>query len=120
MRAKRAWQQRAEGLVPAADDRPSPGVELALGFRPCDVVDLNAGLDPFRYRFHATRHYALRTRLNRTSLPEVAEYIGDSIETVQKVYANFLRDAPRTATAALTAGLGPIPDEPAAMAEGEE
>jgi integrase len=80
-----------------------------------------AGLERLRYRFHATRHYAVRSMLlNGTSLAEVAEYIGDSIETVQRVYAGFLQDAPRTARAALNAGLAPIPDEPVAEALGDE
>ena len=34
-------------------------------------------------------------------LAEVAAYIGDSVETVVKVYAHFLEDAPKTAKKAL-------------------
>ena len=61
-----------------------------------------AGLAPGRYVFHATRHYAVSNMLAAgVSLPEVAAYIGDHIETVTKVYAHFLDDAPRTAKAAL-------------------
>ena len=51
-----------------------------------------------RYKFHSTRHYAVSSMLGAgVPLPEVAAYIGDHIETVTRVYAHFLDDAPRTA-----------------------
>jgi hypothetical protein len=62
---------------------------------------------PFRFKFHAFGHYVVSGMLQRSvPLPEVASYIGDHIETVTKVYAHFLGDAPRTATAALDPGSG--------------
>jgi integrase len=68
-----------------------------------------AGLDRHRYKFHASRHYAVSSMLAAgVPLPEVAAYIGDHIETVTRVYAHFLDDAPRTAKAALDRALGPI------------
>jgi hypothetical protein len=42
---------------------------------------VGAGLAPDRFVFHATRHYAVWSMLaDGVSLPEVAAYIGDSIE----------------------------------------
>jgi integrase len=70
-----------------------------------------AGVAPNRYKFHSARHYAVSAMLgDGVSLPEVAEYIGDHVDTVSGVYTHFLRDAPRTAKAALDKALGP-PDE---------
>ena len=74
-----------------------------------------AGLDRKRYKFHSTRHYAVSSMLGAgVPLPEVAAYIGDHIETVTRVYAHFLDDAPRTAKAALDRALGPLPSTTAA------
>jgi hypothetical protein len=57
---------------------------------------------PNRYKFHATRHDALSSSMLGAGLPlpEVAAHIGDHIETVTKMYAHFLDDAPRTAKTA--------------------
>jgi integrase len=74
-----------------------------------------AGLDRRRYKFHATRHYAVSSLLGAgVPLPEVAAYIGDHIETVTRVYAHFLDDAPRTAKTALDRALQPVADGSAA------
>ena len=74
-----------------------------------------AGLDRRRYKFHSTRHYAVSSMLGAgVPLPEVAAYVGDRIETVSRVYAHFLDDAPRTAKAALDRALGPLPSTTAA------
>jgi integrase len=77
-----------------------------------------AGLDRHRYKFHATRHYAVSSMLGAgVPLPEVAAFIGDHIETVTKVYAHFLDDAPRTAKAALDGALAPVEQPTAAASE---
>jgi integrase len=77
-----------------------------------------AGLGTDRYRFHSTRHYAVSAMLaDRVSLPEVAAYVGDHVETINRVYAHFLRDAPRTAKGALDRALGPDPSASAADTE---
>lgn len=74
---------------------------------------MGAGLASNRYKFHASRHYAVSAMLGAgVPLPEVAAYIGDHIETVTRVYAHFLDDAPRTAKAALDRALGPVPAVP--------
>jgi integrase len=77
-----------------------------------------AGLAADRYRFHSTRHYTVSAMLgDGVSLPEVAAYIGDHIETVGRVYAHFLDDAPRTAKAALDRALAPVASEASIAAD---
>jgi integrase len=72
---------------------------------------VGAGLAADRYKFHSSRHYAVSAMLGAgVPLPEVAAYIGDSPETVLKVYTHFLEDAPRTAKAALDRALAPVVD----------
>jgi integrase len=79
---------------------------------------VGAGLAGDRYKFHSTRHYTVSSMLLRNvPLPEIAEYVGDTIETITAVYAKFLNDAPRTARAALDQALAPVEEEPPSASE---
>lgn len=65
-----------------------------------------AGLAEDAYKFHAGRHYAASTMLGRgVPATEVAHYLGDTLETVSRVYAHWLRDAPAMAKGALNQAL---------------
>lgn len=81
-----------------------------------------AGLAEDRFKFHSARHYCVSSMLERgVSEAEVAEYVGDTVETVRRVYTHFLRDAPPKAKAALDEALGPVPTEgPAEASEAGE
>ena len=73
----------------------------------------NAGLAEDRYKFHSARHYAASAMLARgVSAIEVAYVLGDTIETVSRVYAHWLRDASGMAKGALDLALAPLPQEP--------
>lgn len=72
-----------------------------------------AGLGEKRFKFHAARHYCVSSMLARgVPITEVANYIGDAVETVSEVYAHWLRDSDSLAKGALDAALGPVPPEP--------
>lgn len=61
-----------------------------------------AGLPEDRYKFHSTRHYCVSAMIeNGVPTQEVARYVGDEVETVQRVYMHLLKDGPRKAKAAL-------------------
>jgi integrase len=52
-----------------------------------------AGLAPSRFKFHSLRHHAASWMLAEgTPITAVAGYLGDAVETVQRVYAHWLRD----------------------------
>jgi integrase len=109
-------------LLRALQDQPAPTEPFLIGPRGGTMTRdsfstlawkpalIGAGLPAHRYTFHATRHYAVSVMTERrVSVAEIAEYIGDAVETVQRTYVHVLRDAPKTARAALTMGLGPVP-----------
>src|SRR3954470_594312 len=74
------------GGVPRRDDFYDTGWRPALE---------GAGLSPDEYKFHAARHFAVSSMLARgVPITEVAYYVGDAVETVSRVYAHWLRDAP--------------------------
>jgi integrase len=52
-----------------------------------------AGLDDERFVFHSLRHFSASSMLaGGASSPQVAGHLGDTVETVQRVYAHWLRD----------------------------
>jgi integrase len=52
-----------------------------------------AGLSPGRFKFHALRHFCASTLLAEGApITAVAGHIGDTVETVSRVYAHWLRD----------------------------
>jgi integrase len=54
---------------------------------------IGAGLDPFRYRFHSLRHWCASALLaSGAPLSAVAGHLGDTPETVMRVYTHWLRD----------------------------
>lgn len=65
-----------------------------------------------RYKFHATRHYAVSSMLSRgVPAVEVAAYVGDSVATIHRTYAHFVSDQPPLAKRALDDALAPLGDK---------
>jgi integrase len=61
-----------------------------LAWRPALVA---AGLDAYRFRFHALRHFCASSMLaDGVALVAVAGYLGNTPEVVSRVYAHWLRD----------------------------
>jgi integrase len=62
----------------------------ASAWRPALV---GAGLEPDRFKFHALRHFCASTLLAEGApLAAVAGHLGDTVETVSRVYVHWLRD----------------------------
>jgi integrase len=62
----------------------------ASAWRPALV---GAGLTSDRYVFHSLRHFAASSMLAEGVNPmAVAGHLGDTLETLQRVYAHWLRD----------------------------
>jgi integrase len=84
---------QAEGLI----FRGARGAErlrrdqfYAAAWRPALT---GAGLEPDRFTFHALRHFAASTLLAEGApLTAVAGHLGDTVETVSRVYVHWLRD----------------------------
>jgi integrase len=56
-------------------------------------VLLGAGLASDRYVFHSLRHFAASSMLAEGVNPmAVAGHLGDTLETLQRVYAHWMRD----------------------------
>jgi integrase len=53
---------------------------------------VGAGLEPRRYVFHSLRHWCASSGLTKRSSIEVAGYLGDTVETIHRTYAHWLRD----------------------------
>jgi integrase len=71
-----------------------------------------AGLPEDAFNFHAARHYCVSAMLERgVPLTAVAAYVGDTVETINRVYAHWLRGAPAVAKVALDQALAPPPEE---------
>lgn len=52
-----------------------------------------AGFDPYRFKFHALRHFCASSMLAEGApVPAVAGHLGDVPETVMSTYAHWLRD----------------------------
>lgn len=52
-----------------------------------------AGLEPDRYVFHSLRHFCASAMLAEgVPITAVAKHLGDTVETVMKTYAHWLRD----------------------------
>lgn len=52
-----------------------------------------AGMEPDRFVFHSLRHFAASSLLaDGAPITAVAGHLGDTVETVSKVYAHWLRD----------------------------
>lgn len=62
-----------------------------------------AGLADNRYKFHSLRHWCASSMLShhRGSMPLVADYLGDTVETVLRTYTHWLRDQDSHADAIL-------------------
>ena len=69
-----------------------------------------AGLAEDAYTFHAARHYCASAMLERgVPITAVAAYLGDTVETISRVYARWLDDSPTPAKDALDQALTPPP-----------
>jgi len=74
---------------------------------------VNAGLDARRYVFHTLRHFAASSMLAEgVPLTAVAGHLGDTVETVSRVYAHWLRDDRDVPAAVLDRLLAPDADPP--------
>lgn len=72
-----------------------------------------AGLPEDRYVFHSTRHYCVSAMIeNGVPTQEVARYVGDTVETIERTYMHLIKDAPRKAKAALNRAFASPADEP--------
>jgi integrase len=71
-----------------------------------------------RYKFHATRHYAVSMMLARgVTTAEVAAYVGDREDEITSTYSHWLRGSKGLATGALDAALGPVEAPPVGEAD---
>jgi integrase len=67
-----------------------------------------AGLDERRFVFHALRHFAASNMLAEGApITAVAGYLGDTVETVSRTYAHWLRDDRDVPAAVLDRVLAP-------------
>jgi integrase len=74
---------------------------------------VGAGLDAHRYVFHALRHFAASSMLAQgVPVTAVAGHLGDTVETVSRVYAHWLRDDRDVPAAALDRLLAPSDGAP--------
>jgi integrase len=72
-----------------------------------------AGLAEDRFVFHSLRHFAASSMLAEGApITAVAGHLGDTVETVQRVYAHWLRDDRDVPAAVLDRVLAPVSDEP--------
>jgi integrase len=77
-------------LTPRTGNRMRRDQFYASGWRP---ALLGAGLAKDRYDFHSLRHFCASSMLAEGVNPmAVAGYIGDTLETLQRTYAHWLRD----------------------------
>ncbi len=54
---------------------------------------IGAGLEADRFVFHSLRHFAASSMLAEGApITAVAGHLGDTVETVQRTYAHWLRD----------------------------
>ena len=67
-----------------------------------------AGLAEDRFKFHACRHWCASTLLAEGApITVVAGHLGDTVETVSRVYAHWLRDDRDVPAAVLDRALAP-------------
>jgi integrase len=82
-----------------------------------------AGLAEDRFKFHACRHWCASTLLAEGApITAVAGHLGDTVETVSRVYAHWLRDDRDIPADVLDRVLAPADSAPRARhqpAEGE-
>jgi integrase len=72
-----------------------------------------AGLPDDRFVFHSLRHFAASSMLAEGApITAVAGHLGDTVETVQRVYAHWLRDDREVPAAVLDRVLAPVAEEP--------
>ncbi len=77
-----------------------------------------AGLPTDRFVFHSLRHFCASTLLAEGApLPAVAGHLGDTIETVTRTYAHWLRDDLAVPAAVLDRVLAPVESTDASAAE---
>jgi integrase len=71
-----------------------------------------AGLPDDRFVFHALRHFAASSMLAEGApITAVAGHLGDTVETIQRVYAHWLRDDREVPAAVLDRVLAPVAEE---------
>jgi integrase len=70
-----------------------------------------AGLPEDRFVFHSLRHFAASSMLAEGApITAVAGHLGDTVETIQRVYAHWLRDDLEVPAAVLDRILAPETD----------
>jgi integrase len=90
---RRQLRERPEGIL-FRDLRGAPMLRrdqfYSSGWRP---ALRGAGLPERRFRFHACRHWYASTLLAEGApLAAVAGHLGDTVETVSRIYVHWLRD----------------------------
>lgn len=71
---------------------------------------VGTGLAPDRFVFHALRHFCASSLLaEEAPLTAVAGHLGDTVETVSRVYLHWLRDDRGVPAAVLDRVLAPVP-----------
>lgn len=71
-----------------------------------------AGLSTSRFKFHALRHFCASTLLaDGAPLPAVAGQLGDTVETISRTYAHWLRDEHEVPATILDRVLAPAPED---------
>lgn len=74
-----------------------------------------AGLSEDRFVFHSCRHFAASSMLAEGApITAVAGHLGDTVETIQRVYAHWLRDDRDIPAEVLDRVLAPVSEEAAA------
>ena len=71
-----------------------------------------AGLAEDRYVFHSLRHFAASSMLAEGApITAVAGHLGDTVETIQRVYAHWLREDHDIPAEVLERVLAPVSEE---------
>jgi integrase len=79
---------------------------------------VGAGLAPDRFKFHSLRHFAASQMLAKgAAITAVAGHLGDTVETIERVYSHWLRDDREVPAQVLDRVLAPETSEPEAMSE---
>ena len=112
MELRRHLREHTDGGVLFRGLRGTPHMRrdqfYASAWRPALV---GAGLAPDRFVFHSLRHFAASSMLAEGVNPmAVAGHLGDTLETLQRVYAHWLRDDRDVPADALERILLPPPD----------
>jgi integrase len=110
-----------DGLLFRATRGPGPFVRRDQFYESAWKPALRgAGLAADRFVFHSLRHWCASTLLAKGApVTAVADHIGDTVETLSRVYAHWLRDGGDVAATILDGMLGP-PEATSAGVEAED